>query len=126
MNAWFVGAGGTAFAAMAALSLASLADSPRMTAGVMSRAEPVYVAPIAPPVELSPRVTGSALSAAAFGLSALQPETYNGELVLDIIDASPLDVRDKDRLTAKLLAAEAGHAKLPDVLEDIRLALAVE
>ena len=74
----------------------------------------------------NPNVTGSALSTAAFGLSALQPETYNGEIVLDIIDASPLESGEKDRLSAKLLAAEAGHARLPDVLEDIRLALAVE
>jgi hypothetical protein len=104
-----------------------MADSPRLAPDALASAEQVSVAQTVPlAVELSPRVTGSALSAAAFGLSALQPETYNGEIVIDIIDASPLDMRDKDRLTAKLLAAEAGHAKLPDVLEDIRLALAVE
>jgi len=33
---------------------------------------------------------GLALSSAAFGLEALQPETYDGEIVLDIIQASPL------------------------------------
>ena len=69
---------------------------------------------------------GSALATAAFGLSALQPETFNSEIVRDIIEASPLAYGEKDRLTAKLLAAEAGHAELPRVLADIRVSLAVE
>ncbi|MEO1538013.1 MAG: hypothetical protein AAFR73_09805 [Pseudomonadota bacterium] len=69
---------------------------------------------------------GSALSTAAFGLSALQPETFNSQMVRDIIEASPLHYGEKDRLTAKLMAAEAGQAKLPRVLEDIRVSLAVE
>ncbi len=70
--------------------------------------------------------TGSAIATAAFGLSALQPETYNSQIVIDIIEASPLGYGEKDRLTAKLMAAEAGHAKLPSVLADIRISLAVE
>lgn len=70
--------------------------------------------------------SGAALATAAFGLSALQPETYNGQIVIDIIEASPLDFGEKDRLIAKLMAAEAGRAELPRVLADIRLSLAVE
>ena len=70
--------------------------------------------------------TGSALATAAFGLSALQPETFNSQIVLDIIEASPLAYGEKDRLTAKLMAAEAGNAELPSVLSDIRTSLAVE
>lgn len=69
---------------------------------------------------------GSALATAAFGLSALQPETFNGEIVLDIIEASPLEFSEKDRLTAKLMAAKAGNAELPRVLADIRMSLAIE
>ena len=69
---------------------------------------------------------GSALASAAFGLEALQPETYNGEIVLDIIDASPLERAEKRRLTASLEAAEAGRAHLPSVLQEVRLSLAVE
>lgn len=70
--------------------------------------------------------TGSALASAAFGLEALQPETYNGEIVLDIIDASPLERAEKRRLTASLEAAEAGRADLQRVLSDVRVSLAVE
>jgi hypothetical protein len=70
--------------------------------------------------------SGSALSVAAFGLSALQPDTYNGELVLEIIDASHLDEEEKDALASGLAAAEAGRADLEEVLEDVRVALALE
>lgn len=76
--------------------------------------------------EVSAGPTGSALATAAFGLSALQPETFNRQIVMDIIEASPLGYGEKDRLTAKLMAATAGHAELPSVLEDIRVSLAVE
>lgn len=75
-------------------------------------------------VEIGTR--GSALAVAAFGLSALQPETYNGELVMEIIDASHLDKAEKEELAADLEAAEMGRADLDDVLEDVRIALAVE
>lgn len=85
------------------------------------------------PVEKAPQRTfddfgssGSALSVAAFGLSALQPDTYNGELVLEIIDASHLDEEEKDALAADLAAAEAGRADLDEVLEEVRVALALE
>ncbi len=76
--------------------------------------------------ELEVGDTGSALATAAFGLSALQPETFNSQIVRDIIEASPLAYGEKDRLTAKLIAAQAGRAELPEVLEDIRISLAVE
>ena len=69
---------------------------------------------------------GSALASAAFGLSALQPETYNEEIVLDIIDASPLKHIEKMRLTASLEAARAGQADLGSVLSDVRVSLAVD
>ena len=76
--------------------------------------------------ELQVGSTGSALATAAFGLSALQPETFNSQIVRDIIEASPLAYTEKDRLTAKLIAAEMGRAELPRVLTDIRVSLAVE
>ena len=72
------------------------------------------------------RSSGSALASAAFGLSALQPETYNGEIVLDIIDASPLERAEKQRLAANLQAAEDGDADLHSVLSEVRVSLAVE
>lgn len=75
---------------------------------------------------MSVGTAGSALASAAFGLDALQPETYNGEIVLDIIDASPLAGTEKRRLAAGLEAAEAGRADLQRVLSDVRYALAVE
>lgn len=81
--------------------------------------------PVATPV-MSVGSAGSALASAAFGLDALQPETYNGEIVLDIIDASPLAGTEKRRLAAGLEAAEAGRADLQRVLSDVRYALAVE
>ena len=67
---------------------------------------------------------GSALATAAFGMSALQPETYNGELVIELLKASPLADEDKARLVASLNAAEAGE--LPAILADVRTALAIE
>lgn len=70
--------------------------------------------------------TGEALAAAAFGMSALEPETYNGELVVHLIEASPLEDTIKDDLVAELEAAEAGQADLNDVLADVRVALAVD
>jgi hypothetical protein len=76
--------------------------------------------------ELQVGSNGSALATAAFGLSALQPETFNGDIVLDIIEASPLEYSEKDRLAAKLMAAKAGNAELPRVLSDIRMSLAIE
>lgn len=69
---------------------------------------------------------GSALAVAAFGLSALHPETYNGEMVIKIIDASHLDASAKRALERELEAAEAGRADLDVVLADVRVALAVE
>ncbi len=81
---------------------------------------------IGAPAELEIGTTGSALATAAFGLSALQPETFNSQIVRDIIEASPLAYSEKDRLTAKLMAAEAGNAQLPRVLADIRVSLALD
>ena len=81
---------------------------------------------IGSPADLEIGTTGSALATAAFGLSALQPETFNIQIVRDIIEASPLAYSEKDRLTAKLMAAEAGNAHLPRVLADIRVSLALD
>lgn len=80
---------------------------------------------IGKPVEF-PSTSGSALATAAFGMSALQPETYNEEIVMDIIKASPLNDADKSRLAGYLAAAGAGDADLTDVLSNVRVALAVE
>ncbi len=116
----------SACVAVALLIGAAVADDPT------KQVEPVaFVDGYAEPetgsaAELEVGKTGSALATAAFGLSALQPETFNSEIVRDIIDASPLAYSEKDRLTAKLIAAQAGRAELPQVLEDIRISLAVE
>ncbi len=117
---------------IAGIVVLALAAGTGLFADRGTRFEPVVVVEtqalptIIEPVRLEPGRAGSALSAAAFGLSALQPETYNGEIVLDIIEASPLAYGEKDRLTAKLMAAEAGNAELPQVLADIRVSLAVD
>ena len=78
------------------------------------------------PLVMEFRENGSALAAAAFGLSALQPETYDGDIVLEIIHASHLNATEKEELTAVLLAAEEGQGDLVNVLQDVRVALAVE
>lgn len=87
---------------------------------------------LAPPPQLGEplvvefREHGSALAAAAFGLSALQPETYDADIVLEIIHASHLKATEKEQLAAVLLAAEEGRGDLVHVLQDVRVALAVE
>ena len=86
----------------------------------------VVVSDIGSPITLDSSTSGRALAAAAFGLSALQPETYDGELVADIIDASHLDTYEKRELTDNLRDAEAGRADLDLVLAEVRIALAVE
>jgi hypothetical protein len=68
---------------------------------------------------------GAALATAAFGMEALQPETFDEEMVLDIISVSPLQPLTKSRLAEKLDAAEAGEADLVVVLSEIRTALAL-
>ena len=70
--------------------------------------------------------SGSALATAAFGMSALQPETYDGDMVASIIAASPLEEVEKVQLTSNLRQAESGYADLHSVLSDVRSALAVE
>ncbi len=71
--------------------------------------------------------TGSlALATAAFGMAALQPETFDKAMVVEIIYASPLAEIEKTQLVAQLYAAEIGQAELDTVLSDIRIALAVE
>ncbi len=82
------------------------------------------VSEISEPEELHAS-NGSALATAAFGMSALQPATYNREVVLDIIQASPLSQADKSRLTGYLQNAETGTEKLSVVLKNVRIALAV-
>ena len=75
-----------------------------------------------PPVAQS----GFALATAAFGMSALQPETYDGDMVASIIAASPLQEVEKVQLTSNLQEAEQGDADLNRVLSDVRSALAVD
>ncbi|MEO9825012.1 MAG: hypothetical protein ABJF50_11410 [Paracoccaceae bacterium] len=70
--------------------------------------------------------SGFALATAAFGMSALQPETYDGDLVASIIAASPLEEVEKVQLTSNLQQAEEGDADLHRVLSDVRSALAVD
>lgn len=70
--------------------------------------------------------SGFALATAAFGMSALQPETYNGDMVASIIANSPLEELEKVQLTSSLQAAESGKADLHSVLSDVRSALAVD
>lgn len=90
------------------------------------------VSPIATPdVSESVRLpalgqSGSALATAAFGMSALQPETYDGDMVASIIAASPLEEVEKVQLTSNLQQAEIGQADLNRVLSDVRSALAVD
>lgn len=96
----------------------------RMTSKAADTA--IAVSEIGSPIKLEAGASGRALAAAAFGLSALQPETYDGELVLDIIDASHLDTYEKRELTDNLKDAEAGRADLVLVLAEVRVALAVE
>lgn len=76
------------------------------------------------PAEL-PTSSGSALATAAFGMSALQPETYDRDVVMDIIQASPLSQPDKSRLAGYLNNAETGAEKLSVALKNVRIALAV-
>ena len=78
------------------------------------------------PLVLELRENSSALAAAAFGLSALQPETYDGDIVMEIIHASHLNATQKKELTAVLLAVEEGQGDLVNILQDVRVALAVE
>ena len=110
----------------AVIGLTSFSTTPPVvgTADVPAETEPVRTA--GEPLVEDVGSSGRALAAAAFGLSALQPDTYNGELVLEIIDASHLDESEKQELVAELAAAEAGRADLDDVLEEVRVALAVE
>lgn len=72
------------------------------------------------------RQSGFALATAAFGMSALQPETYDGDMVANIIAASPLEEVEKVQLTSNLQLAEEGDADLHRVLSDVRSALAVD
>ena len=69
---------------------------------------------------------GSALASAAWGMSALRPETYNGEIVIDLLEASPLSESERAAFEADLAAAELGRANLDEVLADIRVALALD
>ncbi|NNE87910.1 MAG: hypothetical protein HKN27_07520 [Silicimonas sp.] len=90
---------------------------------VVSRVEPE----IGTAAQLRPSgQNGFALATAAFGMSALQPETYDGDMVANIIAASPLEELEKVQLTSSLQAAELGEADLHRVLSNVRSALAVE
>lgn len=116
---------GLCLVAVSAIGIAvQTSEQPDVEPLALATPQAVPQPPISRPVTLDS--TGSALATAAFGLSALQPETFNSQIVRDIIEASPLAYGEKDRLTAKLHAAEAGQAELPQVLSDIRVSLAIE
>lgn len=112
--------------AVALLVGAGIAGDPYEQVETASVADSYAEPDVGSAAELELGDTGSALASAAFGLSALQPETFNGEIVRNIIEASPLAYSEKDRLVAKLISAQAGRGELPRVLEDIRVSLAVE
>ena len=113
-------------AAMAVFLGISL-DEADQTGTVAAGKQSAYARPeIAKPASFTVHSSGSALATAAFGMSALQPETYDGEMVLDIIDASPLAAIEKSQLYAALRAAEDGRGSLEEALADIRVALAIE
>jgi len=116
---WFTGAV-AAVAAIWALAT-SRPDGPEAVSAQVAFAGPEVKEPV-----VLPPMNGSALATAAFGMSALQPETYNGEMVEDLILASPLELVEKRKLKDALKAAEAGEAELADVLSNVRMALAVE
>lgn len=118
---WLAGATAIGFGTWAVMS----SGSERPTSATQGVADgQVIVSPIEDPTAF-PMSNGSALSAAAFGMSALQPETYNGDIVTDIIKASPLAPDQKLKLQGDLRAAEAGHQNLSQVLTNVRNALAV-
>lgn len=120
---WISGAA-TAMAIVLGISVAGPDHSEPAVAQVERTA---YVQPaIAEPSSMTVGSAGSALATAAFGMSALQPETFNGELVLDIIEASPLADEEKSQLFASLRAVENGQTDLDVALEEIRVALAIE
>lgn len=81
--------------------------------------------PVAPAV-LPPLRSGEALIAAAYGFEALQPESYDRDIVIELIEASPLDAPVKAGLAEELSAAEMGYLSLDAVLSDVRIALSVE
>ena len=120
---WISGAA-TALAVVFGLSAAG----PDISVASEARDErTAYVQPaIAEPVSMTVGSAGSALATAAFGMSALQPETFNGELVFDIIEASPLADEEKSKLYASLRAINSGQTDLDLALEEIRVALAIE
>ena len=97
---------GALFAA-ALLAGAVVSVSTQDSVAPLDAVEPVAVPEFGAPEQLEDSSAGSALATAAFGLSALQPETFNSQIVIDIIEASPLEYGEKDRLTAKLMAAAA-------------------
>jgi len=72
------------------------------------------------------QTSGSALATAAFGMSALQPATYDSDMVLDIINASHLSETEKFQFSRSLQSAEKGRTDLAVVLAEIRVALAIE
>lgn len=123
-QAIWIMAGAAAVGSVIGLASISRGGSDMVQPDVAQDAEQVAWAEPAPREDFNP--SRSALAAAAFGLAALQPDTYDGALVLDIIHASPLDDARKTELADDLAAAEAGRADLDEVLQDVRVALAVE
>lgn len=114
-------------AAVSAVAVAGFLDTRGSSSGATAAPNDAFASSaIGGPEAFFIPSAGAALATAAFGMSALQPETYDGEMVLDLIDASPLDPVEKRELAADLAAAERGRADLDDVLADVRIALAVE
>ena len=124
----------TSVAAAAAVIYGLNLERPHRAENVAATAAPVagtVVADAQPEIGQAERLptvgqSGFALATAAFGMSALQPETYDGDMVASIIAASPLEELEKVQLTSNLQAAELGQADLHSVLSDVRSALAVE
>ena len=101
--------------------------TPENTTDDVEQARIAYVSPaIGEPESVTFGESGSALATAAFGMAALQPETYDGTMVFDIIDASHLGEAEKRVLFAELKEAESGRADLSNVLAEVRVALAVD
>ncbi|MCV6592110.1 MAG: hypothetical protein OIF48_04100 [Silicimonas sp.] len=124
-------------AAAAALVFAMAATTARSPEAVLPEQDILTVAPIdeAKTAYVSAEIAtpevftlsgGSALATAAFGMAALHPETYNGDIVRDLIRAAPLTSGEKSRLKRQLYAADTGQADLSVALTDVRVALALE
>ena len=115
----------SSFAAVAAFVFGITAGDPNAD-GAPAEDRVAAETPSAPAEVTGNGSWGSALASAAWGMSARRPETYNGEIVIDLLEASPLSESERDAFEADLAAAELGRADLDEVLANIRLALALD